>query len=176
MEYRRVLVLRGPNVWSLSPVIEVEVDLTGFPSPPADRLTAWLPPTGHRWAAFCRRLREGVHPVHLLEHVTLELQARAGFPLDFGLAQETVRDSLSRFVLGYEEEAVCRACLDAALELSTAAARGLPYDAAATVERLHELANDVRLGPSTGAIVRAALARGIPFRRLNTGSLVQLGQ
>src|SRR5262249_32438231 len=46
----------------------------------------------------------------------------------------------------------------------------------ATVERLHELANDVRLGPSTGAIVRAALARGIPFRRLNTGSLVQLGQ
>jgi cyanophycin synthetase len=176
MEYRRVLVLRGPNVWSLSPVIEVEVDLTGFPSPPADRLTAWLPPTGRRWAAFCRRLREGVHPVHLLEHVTLELQARAGFPLDFGLAQETVRDSLSRFVVGYEEEAVCRACLDAALELATAAARGLPYDAAATVERLHELANDVRLGPSTGAIVRAALARGIPFRRLNTGSLVQLGQ
>jgi cyanophycin synthetase len=179
MEYRRVWVLRGPNVWSLSPAIEVEVDLTGFPVPSADladRLTAWLPPTGRRWAAFCRCLRERVHPVHLLQHVTLELQARVGFPLDFGLAQETFRDSLSRFVVGYEEEAVCRACLDAALELSTAAARGLPYATAATVERLHELANDVRLGPSTAAIVRAALARGIPFRRLNTGSLVQLGQ
>ncbi|MBL8420939.1 MAG: cyanophycin synthetase, partial [Dechloromonas sp.] len=34
---------------------------------------------------------------------------------------------------------------------------------------------DIRLGPSTGAIVSAALARGIPFRRLTQGSLVQFG-
>src|SRR5947208_3898155 len=34
---------------------------------------------------------------------------------------------------------------------------------------------DVKLGPSTSAIVRAARARGIPFRRLNRASLVQLG-
>jgi cyanophycin synthetase len=33
----------------------------------------------------------------------------------------------------------------------------------------------VRLGPSTGSIVRAAIARGIPARRLNKASLVQLG-
>ena len=38
------------------------------------------------------------------------------------------------------------------------------------------LGHDVRLGPSTGAIVRAARARGIPVRRLNTESLVVLGQ
>ncbi|MGB7503767.1 MAG: cyanophycin synthetase, partial [Azonexus sp.] len=34
---------------------------------------------------------------------------------------------------------------------------------------------DIRLGPSTGAIVSAALARGIPCRRLTQGSLVQFG-
>jgi cyanophycin synthetase len=33
----------------------------------------------------------------------------------------------------------------------------------------------VRLGPSTGSIVNAALARGIPYRRLTQGSLVQFG-
>jgi cyanophycin synthetase len=34
---------------------------------------------------------------------------------------------------------------------------------------------DIRLGPSTGAIVAAAMARGIPYRRLTQGSLVQFG-
>jgi cyanophycin synthetase len=33
----------------------------------------------------------------------------------------------------------------------------------------------VRLGPSTGSIVNAALARGVPYRRLTQGSLVQFG-
>ena len=33
----------------------------------------------------------------------------------------------------------------------------------------------MRLGPSTGAIVDAAISRGIPFRRLTEGSLVQFG-
>ena len=33
----------------------------------------------------------------------------------------------------------------------------------------------MRLGPSTGSIVDAAVARGIPYRRLTRGSLVQFG-
>ena len=37
------------------------------------------------------------------------------------------------------------------------------------------MVNLIRLGPSTGAIVSAAAARGIPFRRLTQGSLVQFG-
>jgi cyanophycin synthetase len=40
---------------------------------------------------------------------------------------------------------------------------------------LRELDEDERLGPSTGAIVEAAVARGIPYRRLTRGSLVQFG-
>ena len=43
------------------------------------------------------------------------------------------------------------------------------------MSRLRELNEDIRLGPSTGAIVRAAVARGIPFRRLTDGSMVQFG-
>jgi cyanophycin synthetase len=40
---------------------------------------------------------------------------------------------------------------------------------------LRDLDEDIRLGPSTGAIVSAAVARGIPYRRLTQGSLVQFG-
>src|SRR5207244_2731745 len=36
-------------------------------------------------------------------------------------------------------------------------------------------AQDIGLGPSTKAIVKAATARGIPYRRLNQGSLIQFG-
>ena len=56
-----------------------------------------------------------------------------------------------------------------------AALNGTPFDAEATIAELRELDEDDRIGPSTGAIVDAAVARGIPFRRLTSGSLVQLG-
>ena len=47
-----------------------------------------------------------------------------------------------------------------------------PADA---LKRLRELDEDVRLGPSTSSIVNAATARGIPYRRLTQGSMVQFG-
>ena len=46
---------------------------------------------------------------------------------------------------------------------------------AGEINRLRDLAQQLCLGPSTNAIVEAAKSRGIPVRRLNTDSLVQLG-
>ncbi|HND53557.1 MAG TPA: acetate--CoA ligase family protein, partial [Pirellulaceae bacterium] len=69
-----------------------------------------------------------------------------------------------------------RACLDTARVCLDAAHDGTEFDMPSMVRRLVELADDVRLGPSSRAIVSAAVARGIPFRRLNSGSLVQLGE
>ena len=40
---------------------------------------------------------------------------------------------------------------------------------------MREIREEERLGPSTGCIVEEAVSRGIPFIRLNKGSLVQLG-
>ncbi len=50
-----------------------------------------------------------------------------------------------------------------------------PFDVPAEVGRLRDLAQQVCLGPSTRAIVEAARARRIPFRRLNDESLVLFG-
>src|SRR3712207_9006196 len=52
---------------------------------------------------------------------------------------------------------------------------GTPLDMEALVTDLQDLFEDVRLGPSTAAIVEEARRRGIPVRRLNSRSLVQLG-
>ena len=62
-----------------------------------------------------------------------------------------------------------------AQELCRTAYAGEAFDIAATLAELRDLDEDERLGPSTGAIVEAALKRGIPCRRLTRDSLVQLG-
>jgi cyanophycin synthetase len=178
MEFRRIWVLRGPNVWSRLPVFEVEVEVTGAPADPAflDRLSARLPESDPpRRGRLLDQLRAAATPAHVLQHLTLHLQALAGSDVTFGLTREAARAGLFQVVVEYEEEALARACLEAARALCLAARDDRPFDAAAEAERLRDLGHDVRLGPSTAAIVRAARARGIPVRRLNEGSLVQLG-
>jgi len=78
-------------------------------------------------------------------------------------------------VVQYTEEAVGRLALDLAEKVCKAAKAGESFDLAAALAQLSDLDEDVRLGPSTGSIVDAAVARGIPYRRLTDGSLVQFG-
>ena len=59
--------------------------------------------------------------------------------------------------------------------LCHAALHDTPFELTQALALLRDLDEDERLGPSTGAIVNAALARGIPLRRLTAGSLVQFG-
>jgi cyanophycin synthetase len=174
MEFQRIWVLRGPNIWARCPVLEVELHLdTLHATGPdlADRLSAWLP-------SLRQRLTDPVAFTdlpHVLQHLTLELQTLAGSPVCFGLVRPTSREGLHRVIVEYEEEEVGHACLEAARSLCLAAREGRPIDAAGQLDALRELAHDARLGPSTAAIVRAARRRNIPVRRLNQGSLVQLG-
>ena len=65
--------------------------------------------------------------------------------------------------------------MELAQQLVRAALDDTPFDLPDALKRLRELDEDVRLGPSTGSIVNAATARGIPYRRLTQGSMVQFG-
>jgi len=188
MEFRKVLALRGPNIWANYPVLEAWVDLKELKDSPSDelpgfndRLTAWLPgmiehrcSVGER-GGFFERLRRGTYLAHILEHVTIELQTLAGTPVGFGRARETSEDGVYKVAVAYQEEDLGRACLEAGRELCLAAVYDRPFDVPAEVQKLRELAYQVCLGPSTRSIVRAAKERGIPVRRLNSDSLVQLG-
>ena len=189
MEITSVKVLRGPNQWASFPVLEVMVDLgrlEDFPSHTLpgfnDRLMAWLPTMiEHRCSigergGFFQRLRTGTWMGHVLEHVTLELQSLAGTTVGYGRARETGTRGVYWVVIEYKEETFAIECLHAAHRLLQAAIDDTPFDVTAEVARLRKVLLDVQLGPSTRSIVNAALARGIPVRRLNDGSLVRLGQ
>ncbi len=188
MDIRKVLVLRGPNYWANFPVLEAWVDLGPLKDSPSDelpgfndRLMAWLPTMiEHRCSigergGFFERLRRGTYQAHILEHVALELQSLAGDEVGFGRTRETAEEGVYKVALEYLEEAVGKAALEAARDLCLAAVYDKPFDVAESIRQLRALAQQSRLGPSTKSIVEAALARGIPARRLNTGSLVQLG-
>ncbi len=188
MEFRKVLALRGPNIWARFPVLEAWVDLQELKDSPSnilpgfnDRLMAWLPGMiehrcglGYR-GGFFERLRTGTYQGHILEHVTLELQDLIGTPAGFGKARETSEDGVYKVIIEYEDEVVGRACLDTAFEILQAAVHDRPYDVDAEVQRLRALAARVLPKPGTRAIVEAARKRGIPSRRLNDGDLVLLG-
>ncbi|MEI8379781.1 MAG: cyanophycin synthetase [Planctomycetota bacterium] len=189
MQIRKVLALRGPNIWSRHPVLEAWVDLGPLKDSSSkdfpgfnDRLMAWLPSMiEHRCSVgdrggFFQRLRWGTYLAHTLEHTTLELETLSGTVVGYGRARETSTEGVYKVAIRYQEESLGRACLETARELLMAAVYDLPFDIAAQLKRLRELADRVCLGPSTNAIVEAAKVRNIPSRRLNAGSLVQLGQ
>ena len=189
MQIRKVLALRGPNIWSRHTVIEAWVDLgplkdTSSEQFPGfnDRLMTWLPTLiEHRCSVgerggFYQRLRRGTYLAHILEHTTLELQTLAGTPVGFGKARETSEEGVYKVAIRYQEEVLACACLETARQLLMAAVFDQPFEIEAEVKKLRQLADRVCLGPSTNAIVDAARARNIPVRRLNSRSLVQLGQ
>jgi len=178
MDISRIRALRGPNLWSSHTAIEAVVTCTpaecaiatcnGFES----RLRARFPelstlqPTG---------LDVTVPMAHVLEVAALDLQALAGCPVTFGRTTATTEPGVYQIVVEYSEEAVGRLALELAQTLCLAAQNDLPFDLQQALQRLRELDEDVRLGPSTGAIVQAALARNIPFRRMTTGSMIMFG-
>ena len=176
MEVSRIRALRGPNLWSRHTAIEAIVTC------PAAECT--LSPAVEQQL---RRIFPEVGPIegsrpgqtasmaHALEKVTLGLQSQAGCPVTFSRTTPTEVAGTYQVVVEYTEESVGRLALDLGEKLCQAALTGQPFDLEAALAQLHELDEDDRLGPSTGSIVDAAVNRGIPFRRLTQGSLVQFG-
>jgi cyanophycin synthetase len=184
----RIRALRGPNYWRLAPVIAGDVhqgalekvtslDVPGF----AERLTNAIPSleshkcTRGHFGGFIERLVEGTHFPHVLEHVALELQTLIGNDVSFGRVVPSGDEGVWWLIIAYEEEQVGLQAMRDALKIVRACISGEKIDVAAITDELLSLHESSRLGPSTGAIVEEARRRGIPVRRLNNYSLVQLG-
>ena len=178
MEVSRIRALRGPNLWSRHTAVEAIVscteaecaigDIPGFELRLRERFPeiAMLQPAGHD---------EAVSMAHALEFAALGLQAQAGCPVTFSRTALTLEAGTYQVIAEYSEEAVGRLAFELAEALCQAAVDDTPFDLAGALHRLRELDEDVRLGPSTGSIVYAAVARNIPYRRLTEGSMVQFG-
>ncbi|MBL7087464.1 cyanophycin synthetase [Acidovorax sp.] len=178
MDVSRTRALRGPNLWSRHMAIEAVVtcaeneravgQMAGFEA----RLRALFPAIG---ALHPETGGGDVSLAHVLQTAALALQAQAGCPVTFARTTATTDAGVYQVVVEYSEEAVGRKAFEDAQQLIQAALGNGTFDAEKAVADLRELDEDERLGPSTGSIVEAAVARGIPYRRLTRGSLVQFG-
>ncbi|MDP3606598.1 MAG: cyanophycin synthetase, partial [Polaromonas sp.] len=176
MNVSRIRALRGPNLWSRHTALEAIVACTNAECA-IDRLPGFEPRVRSLFPAI-GALRPGgyVGPVslaHVLESAALALQANAGCPVTFSQTAATPEAGVYQTVIEYSEEAVGRLALELAQALVHAALHETGFDVDAAITQLRDLDEDERIGPSTGAIVDAAVARGIPYRRLTRGSLVQ---
>ena len=179
MDVQRIRALRGPNIWGRKTVIEAIVRCE---SPDEQAIGA-----GAVLELRMRELLPGVDGVRSvgnadavplarwLGRLALGLQAGAGCPVSFSRTTPTPEEGVFHVVIEYSEEKVGRLAFDRAVDLIQAARDGTPFDTLAVLAELRDLDEDIRLGPSTGSIVNAAVARGIPYRRLTEGSLVQFG-
>ena len=178
MEVSRVRALRGPNLWSHHTSVEAIVACTpeeesiaaleGF----EPRLRVRFPQMG---ALQTYGHNETVPLAQVLELTALTLQAEAGCPVSFSRTTATLETGIYQVVVEYSEEDVGRLALELAQQLIASARADTPFDLAAALKQLRDLDEDVRLGPSTGSIVQAAVARNIPFRRMTEGSMVMFG-
>jgi len=190
MKILKTQALRGPNIWSIrrKKLIQMRLDLEEMEQFPTnkiegfrERIEAMFPTMiEHRCSEGCRggffsRVERGTWMGHVIEHIALEIQTLAGMETGFGRTRETKTPGVYNVVFSYTEESVGIFAAESAVRIAEALIAATEYDVEADIQRMREIRERVRLGPSTGSIVEEAVARDIPWIRLGTNSLVQLG-
>jgi cyanophycin synthetase len=188
LEVTRIRALRGPNYWRLAPVIACDVRLGALESVTSldiprlnDRLIEAIPSlqlhkcTRGKPGGFVERLNEGTHIPHILEHLALELQSLIGNEVTFGRVVPSGDEGVWWLIVEFQEEQVGIRAMKDAVRILRSCIADEDFDIDEIIDDLLSLYESSRLGPSTGAIVEEARRRGIPVRRLNNYSLVQLG-
>ena len=191
MKIIEIKVLKGPNYWSIRrpKLIQMKLDLEEMEQRPTnkipgfrERLEKLIPSLyEHRCSedapgGFFHRVDEGTWMGHVIEHIALEIQTLAGMDTGFGRTRNTgEKESLYYVIFDYIEEDAGVYAAKAAVRIAQALADDQPYNMEEDIQRMREIREDTRLGPSTGCIVEEAAKRGIPYIRLNKQSLVQLG-
>ena len=184
-------VYRGGNIWSYDPSIHLVFDLGILEEYPTsalpgftERLVELLPglenhtcSTGVK-GGFISRMQQGTWLGHVAEHVALQLQQEAGHDQRRGKTRMVKgRPGVYNIIYAYTNEEVGLAAGRLAVALVNDLVQAQEdFDFAEELERFLTRAERTAFGPSTGAILEEAVSRDIPFIRLNSGSLVQLGQ
>ena len=184
-------VYRGPNVWSYERAIHLVVDLGVLEGYPTDTLPGFteallehLPGIRQHTCSlgyaggFVERLEKGTWLGHVAEHVALQLQTEAGHDLRRGKTRMVKgKPGVYNVIYGYADETVGLAAGELAVRLVNHLVQAEEgFDFAAELDGFLRRAQRVAFGPSTQAIIDEAVSRDIPWIRLNSASLVQLGQ
>ena len=189
MRIEKIQVLRGPNIWSIrrKKLVQMRLnleELEEFPTNKIDgfreRIEALLPSMyAHRCSegeagGFFKRIEMGTWMGHVIEHIALEIQHLAGMSVGFGRTRETKTPGTYNVVFDYVEEKVGVFAAEEAVKIAQALIDNTDYNIADCIQKLKEIREQERLGPSTGSIVEEAVSRDIPWIGTKLFSSVRL--
>lgn len=184
-----IRALRGPNYYSSRPVILMKLDIEELEDKPTDlvpnfkeNIEIMMPSLYEHTCSpgivggFFQRLIRGTWAGHVVEHIAIELQCLAGYEVSFGKTFNTEEEGIYKVVYSYLDENTGLEAGQMSVDIIEKLFEGIITNIEPLVLQLKEIGDSSVLGPSTGAIVKEATNRGIPYIRLNQQSYVQLGQ
>ena len=191
MEIVNIKVMRGPNYWSgyRKKLIVMKLDIGEWEQRPTDIIDGFgdalkrvLPSLqSHRCSigeegGFFERVKQGTWLGHVIEHIALELQTLAGMECGYGRTRSTSTSGIYHVVFSYTSERAGIYAAKASVNLVEKLINNEPYSVDEDIQELKRLNNRDKFGPSTYSIVAEAERRNIPYTRLNSNSLIMLGQ
>lgn len=184
-------ILKGPNFWSVRKhqLIVIKLDLEELEDLPTNKIPGFyarilkcLPGLYNHYCSeghpggFFQRVKTGTWMGHVMEHIALELQCQAGMQCGFGRTRQAGnRKGIYNVVFEFLAPEAGLFAAESAFKITEALVFDKQYDVQADIEKLKLLGAEFCLGPSTLALVNAAIARGIPYMRIDNHSLIQLG-
>lgn len=188
MQIMNTQVYRGRNIYSHKLIIRMVVDLGNYYDTPTvqlnnfnNRLLQYLPglklhkcSTGIE-GGFLKRLDEGTYLAHVAEHSILELQNMLGFNVKHGKARVTDNERIYEIIYQYELEKAGILCGEMIIEMFNKMIIGEDIFFEKDFIDLQRKVAKFSLGPSTDAICKEAVKKGIPVLKIGDDSILQLG-
>ena len=126
---RKILALRGPNIWARDTVLECWVEFLPVENP-VPNWRGWL----LSWVPSLESLLQSISVLdaesraRLLNHITLYLQSRSDLQLNFFRTVPTSHEGLLRIIIQYDEEEIGRSAFELARCMVEAAISGTNFD------------------------------------------------
>ncbi|MDP1743999.1 MAG: ATP-grasp domain-containing protein, partial [Bacteroidota bacterium] len=190
MEIIEIKVMRGSNYWSVynKKLIVLKLDLGILEKTPTNEITGFLDRikklipslqshhcSENMEGGFFKRVEIGTWMGHVVEHIALEIQVLAGMNCGYGRTRSTNSVGIYSVVFSYELEDAGRYAAEASMRIAKALVDNVTYDIEEDIIELNRIFAKQNLGPSTASIVNEALKRKIPYKRINSGSLITFG-
>lgn len=169
-------VMRGPNYWCPN---RHKLFVLSVTLPEADVLkqeeVTRIVSEKDRMFPYAIRPQHFCNLVELTGQLVLELQSLVGLDCAYYKVHTTSDPNRFYLVYSYVEEVSGVYAGTLAVQIAEALKAGTPFQLEPELAELKRLYSNAQLGPSTRSIVEEAQRRGIPYRRLDRHSLIQLG-
>lgn len=180
--------MRGPNYWSVMhpKLIVMTLDLSGFTSESKldtkrieDGIRALFPELDYGAGFMDLSAADdpaAVFVARQVEMVGRTLMRLSGVKGTYGAVHYTGTDHLYNVVFSYNAEDAGWYAATAAVDIVQAVIDNADIDVAHIMDEIELLTEDNYPGPSTCAIINAALSRDIPYREVAGGAFIAFGQ